>query len=266
MKIWKIAKYTDYDWSRVNWEKNNTIISEQTGAPLNIVQYVRRIKSPDEYYDLRQRDWSKSDEEIAQETGWSLRRVKTLRTMYALTYETGKPYDKDEGKPMSGYDPRGQGQWNTQLDKLFGLAQVNEDLEKPVLFWERYDGVRKGRTLVEIFKNPDNLTIRRIRRSQGYGYEIAVLVTKNNTYAFRRDLELHRNVARKLGLSEYVGVLLGEGYAMITDATVESLRHTKEAARMVREAFPDIIEISYFDEAIVGDWEEIEGYENMENK
>lgn len=227
MKIWKISKTKNWDktinWANIDWSITDEEISKTKGIPLHIVIIRRDMHAP-----------------------------------HSTQFARPGRFNMNRDPAPLGYQPRGEGQWNTQLDKLFGLAQVNEDLEKPVLFWESYDGVRKGRTLVEIYKNPDNLTIRRIRRSQGYGYEIAVLVTKNNTYAFRRDLELHSNVARKLGLSEYVGVLLGDGYAMITDATVESLRHTKEAARMVREAFPDIIEISYFDEAIVGDWEEIE--------
>lgn len=140
--------------------------------------------------------------------------------------------------------------------KIYKIAQVNEKDIPSWCSWARYDGVTRGKAIVEVYKNPDQTTINKIRRSQTYGDEVGVLVTRGNVYAFRRDLELHYNVARKIGLSEYVGVLLGIDYAMITDATTQSLKHTKEAVRLVRGAFPNVEDISYYDEAIVGDWED----------
>ena len=127
--------------------------------------------------------------------------------------------------------------------------------------WKRYDGATKGPALIHVIKNPSNIEMSRILREQSYGDEIGAILTEENVYAFRRDLEFHANVAKELGLSgEYVGVLLGANYAMVTDAT-RSCRHTSKAAELIRKMLPQVNEISYFDEAIVGDWEDIEGEE-----
>ena len=121
---------------------------------------------------------------------------------------------------------------------------------------ERYDSAVKGRVVVEIVKNPDRHDIAKIKKEQSYGEEIGAIVTRVNSYAFRRDMEFHKNVANKIGVHEYVGVLLGDDYAEITDATSNVLR-TKEAKEMVRRAFPWVREFTYFDEAVVGSWNRV---------
>ena len=111
----------------------------------------------------------------------------------------------------------------------------------------------KGRVVIEIIKNPDRRDIAKIQRAQGYGDEIGIIVTRVNSYAFRRDMEFHKNIAKKIGIAEYVGVMLGDEYAYITDATSHVLR-TKEAEELVKRAFPWIKGISYFDEDINDSW------------
>jgi ankyrin repeat protein len=126
-----------------------------------------------------------------------------------------------------------------------------------VQYVERYDSAVKGRVVIEIIKDPDKHDIAKIKKDQPDMWnEIGVIVTRVNSYAFRRDMEFHRNVAKKIGIIEYVGILLGEDYAIITDAT-SSVLSTKEAKELVKRAFPWIREFTYFNETVVGSWDRI---------
>jgi hypothetical protein len=136
---------------------------------------------------------------------------------------------------------------------------VNAEANVPKYsIWERWDNAVKGRAVIEVVKNPDSVDIAKIRSEQGYGDEIGLIITENNIYGFRRDLEFHKNVASKLGIAEYIGVLLGNGYVMVTDATTNKYRDNPDTAEVIRRMLPNIGDISYFNEAIVGNWEELE--------
>jgi len=126
------------------------------------------------------------------------------------------------------------------------------------IIYERYNGAAKGKAIVEIIKNPSRYEINGIKSQQKYGDEIGAIFTKNDIYIFRRDLDFHKNVAKHIGLTEYIGILLGDGYAMVTDATTDGFKNNPLTAKIIRKLDPNITEISYYNEAIVGDWEEID--------
>ncbi len=127
---------------------------------------------------------------------------------------------------------------------------------------------RKGE-YVEILHNPNLRDMQRMLEEQPYGDEIGIIVTHSNVYAFRRDLEFHSNAAREIGLigTEYIGVLYHPPtphsqytYAMITDATTEGFRNSKAAVNLVSKVLPnlDTSDISAFNEAIVGPWQNLD--------
>ena len=156
------------------------------------------------------------------------------------------------------------GGWNCPVTSAWRRAtpesmkwESEKDIPRSVI-WERYDGMTRGPATVEVVKNPSSSDIARIRKEQGYWDEVGALVTRSNTYAFRRDLEFHRNVAKKLGIKEFIGLTLGPNYAMVTDATTKEYKHKQGVSDTVRSAFPQVEEVSYYDEDIVGDWENLE--------
>ena len=136
----------------------------------------------------------------------------------------------------------------------------DQDLEKNIpgsTFVERWDETVKGRALVEVVKNPSMADIARISNLQEYAKDyIGAIVTSNNSYAFRRDLEFHKNVANQLHLSNYVGILLARDStsAQVTDATSENLKGQRIVVDMIRKQFPTVKEVSFYNESIAGKW------------
>ena len=141
------------------------------------------------------------------------------------------------------------------------MVSEEKDIPKHTVLerWKGYKTLDKNQPqAVEIVKNPSMHEINKIRKQQEYGDEIAVILTNDNVYAFRRDLSLHKNIVNKLGLSEYIGGLLGNDYILITDTTTKPFRNSSRTAETVKKLLPHVKDISYFNEAIVGDWEEYE--------
>jgi len=123
-------------------------------------------------------------------------------------------------------------------------------------FIERWDGPTQGRAVVEIIQDPSMSDVARIANEQSYGDAVGAIVTNGTSFIFRRDLEFHKNVANQLHLSEYVGVLLSRdgNEAMVTDSTSRHLQGNPIVVNMIQKQFPSVQDISFFDEAINGDW------------
>jgi hypothetical protein len=144
------------------------------------------------------------------------------------------------------------------LKRFFKIAQDESQIEDVVSYRRQWG--RKGLFDVTVLKNPSMKDIRWILDEQEYGEDVGIILTEQNTYAFRRDLDLHQNVAGQLGLPEYVGVLYDPrcGYAMVSDATTNRYLEKPEAGALVRRMLPNVREIRYFNEDIVGPWDQIE--------
>lgn len=95
----------------------------------------------------------------------------------------------------------------------------------------------------EILKNPTRGEIKELSdlgaRNKEVGFVISV---SGNTYGFRRDNNLHHEVAKNLGLREFTTVNLGQGYAEVTPTVSPSLKWTDENKSMIEYAFPYIPE------------------------
>jgi len=138
--------------------------------------------------------------------------------------------------------------------KFFRISQDESEINDVVTYKRKWG--RVGLPDVMVLKNPSMKDMRWILSEQEYGDEVGLLLTEQNVYAFRRDLDLHKNVARQLGLPEYVGVLYDPaGYAMVTDATTDRYRESPDAAILVRRMLPGVREVRYFNEDIVGPWD-----------
>jgi len=141
--------------------------------------------------------------------------------------------------------------------RFFKIAQDESQIEDVVSYRRQWG--RKELPDVMVLKNPSMKDISWILDEQEYGEDVGIILTEQNIYAFRRDLDLHKNVAGKLGLSEYVGVNYDpRGYAMVSDATTNRYREKPEAGDLVRRMLPNVREIRYFNDSIVGSWDEID--------
>ena len=114
---------------------------------------------------------------------------------------------------------------------------------------------------LEVLKNPTYSEMKSVLKSQEFGDEIGGLLTAANLYVFRRDLAFHRAVGDRLGLKEYIGLMIvpggGKWYVTVTDATTKAYKHKGFVADMIERVFGDDVTIWYYDEDIVGDWREL---------
>ena len=141
--------------------------------------------------------------------------------------------------------------------RFFKIAQDESQIEDVVSYRRQWG--RKELPDVMVLKNPSMKDISWILDEQEYGEDVGIILTEQNIYAFRRDLDLHKNVAGQLGLPEYVGVNYDpRGYAMVSDATTNRYREKPEAGALVRRMLPNVREIRYFNDSIVGSWDEID--------
>lgn len=122
----------------------------------------------------------------------------------------------------------------------------------------------------DVFKNPSRKEWREIA---GQHDEVRAYIVGDDVFAWPVFGDLHANVARALGITNGISVLImgdyrGEASIQVTDATRHtSWLHNPGTADAIRDcAFLDrtfeFIEIGFFDETVVGDWSELSGDED----
>jgi len=95
----------------------------------------------------------------------------------------------------------------------------------------------------EVLKNPSRSEMQELSDLSVRNREVGVVISiSGNTYAFRRDNNLHHEVAKNLGLKEFTTFNIGQGYAEMTPTVSPSLKWTDENKSLVEYAFPYIPE------------------------
>lgn len=153
---------------------------------------------------------------------------------------------------------------------MTNLKNINNGFNNIILessYFSTMDSyIGSQRKTVNIFKNPSLEEIKKHGLVVDDYWMRAILDMDGNIYVWKGYEEFHVNVARHLGIDQFIGVILyTDGSLDITDGTSKNLQETEIPYKMIiknpwiKSKFPnEKREIRYFNDAIVGNWEEID--------
>lgn len=113
-----------------------------------------------------------------------------------------------------------------------------------------------------VFQNPTISEVNQYNLFGEHDWFRAILDEDGNIYAWKSYDDLHFNVAQKLGITDFVGLIVySDGGFDVTDSTSKKFYMTDLPKKMIeknnwiKEQFPDQdYPIRYFNDAIEGDW------------
>jgi hypothetical protein len=221
----------------------NQFIKKIGGNPQNVIWEItdfKNNKSKLVSYDEFIKQTNNIDDELERQKEIAKHTIAGMRGLTTTDYPSSPKIDLET-------------KYKTTIGDSFNyFNKMYEDIINEQRVFS-FDG-RYGYT--EVIKNPSLKEIKSViknNRSSAMGG--IIIVDQNEFYVFNRDNEFHGNVAKKLNLKDYIGGLYnGDDYFFVSDSTSSRFKENPIVVEIIKNIFPKVKEIDFYNQSIVGDW------------